>query len=479
MNRRLLHALLCLLAFASGVSNATIRPDPDARLQHQLRIQSLRYGVVGQAVDISRDGKPLFQGVYGVSDLGTGQRVAADDIFPVYSVAKLFVATLIMQLAEQGKIDLDRPASAYLRDLPERWKAISVRQFLNHTSGVAEYYTPEQMAGNAEANASFPANLPAALAVAAAQPPQFAPGSRTRYTQTNYLVLSQLLEAHYGQPYPRIARERILAPLGLQRTWLGRDGLPARGVVSPYLGKDGKAQPAPDVVWPAYAVSHSSLYMSRGDLSAFLRAVAAGELVSKAALLRLWQPRTLPDGQRGEFLSGWESGGSGDYRNVGHDGGTVVRARIVFDDTLDHDVYTIVYLTNGSARNVWSRTLVDDMMGALSPQRFPAQALADRVAAFALRASDDKQVRAFAKTLRMSSGVDSRQLERTINNTGYALRETHGAVAALRAFALNTRLFPKSANAWDSLAETYEAKGDDASAKAARRKQQALSAPPR
>ncbi|MBW8807797.1 MAG: beta-lactamase family protein [Lysobacter sp.] len=479
MNRRLRHVLLCLLALAPGFATATIRPDPDARLQHQLRIESLRYGIVGQAVDISHDGKPLFQGVYGASDLGSGQRVAADDIFPVYSLAKLFVSTLLMQLVEQGQIDLDRPASAYLRDLPDPWKAISVRQFLNHTSGVAEYYTPEQMAGTAEANASLPASLPAALAVAAARPMQFAPGSRTRYTQTNYLVLTHLLETHYGQPYPRIARERILVPLKLQRTWLGRDGLPAHGVVSSYLGKDGKAQPAPDVAWPAYAVGHSALYMSRGDLSAFLRAVAAGELVSKATLMQLWQPLTLPGGQRGEFLSGWESGDSGHYRNVGHDGGTVVRARILFGDTLDRDVYTVVYLTNGSARNVWSRTLVDDLMGALAPQRFPAQALADRIAAFALRASDDPQKRAFAKTLRADRSVDKPQLERTINNTGYALRETHGADTALRVFILNTLLFPKSANAWDSLAETYEAKGDAAAAKAARRKQKTLSAPPR
>ncbi|KRB08794.1 serine hydrolase domain-containing protein [Lysobacter sp. Root690] len=479
MNRRLCHALLCLLALAPGLLNATVRPDPADRLRHQLRIESQRYGIVGQSVEVSHDGKPVFQGVYGASDLGNGQRVTADDIFPVYSVAKLFVSTLLMQLVEQGKIDLDRPASAYLRDLPASWNAISVRQFLNHTSGVAEYYTPEQMAGTAEANASFPASLPAALAVAAARPMQFAPGTRTRYTQTNYLVLTQLLETHYGQPYTRIARERILVPLQLQRTWLGRDGLPARGVVAAYRGQDGKAQPMPDVVWPAYALGHSALYMSRGDLSAFLRAVAAGELVSKTSLMKLWQPQTLPGGQRGEFLSGWESGDSGHYRDVGHDGGTVVRARILFGDSLDHDVYTVVYLTNGSARNVWSRTLVDDLMGVLAPQRFPTQALADRIAAFALRATDDKQKQAFAKTLRADRSVDRQQLERTINNTGYALRETHGADTALRVFILNTVLFPKSANAWDSLAETYEAKGYEAAANAARHKQLMLSKPPR
>ncbi|MBO7942732.1 beta-lactamase family protein, partial [Streptomyces sp. S9] len=107
----------------------------------------------------------------------------------VFSIAKLFASTLVMQLAENGRIDLDRPASDYLSDLPPVWKAISVRQFLNHTSGVAEYYSPAQMDGTAR----FPATLQAALDYAAAQPMQFASGSRSRYTQTNYVVLLHLL----------------------------------------------------------------------------------------------------------------------------------------------------------------------------------------------------------------------------------------------------------------------------------------------
>lgn len=470
MNRRLRRALLCLFACAPVLAGAADN-GATARLNRQLRIAEQRYGTVGQSVEIARDGKPLFQATRGVRDLDSAKPIGNDDVFQVFSIAKLFASTLVMQLAENGRIDLDRPASDYLSDLPPAWKAISVRQFLNHTSGVAEYYSPAQMAGTAR----FPATLQAALAYAAAQPMQFASGSRSRYTQTNYVVLLHLLETQYGRPYPQIVRERILARLGLRHTYLGQVDPPARAAVPAYLGKDGRAQPMPAVAWPDYALGHSSLYMSRGDLSAFLRAVAAGKLVSKAALLTFWRPMTLPDGERGEFLTGWESGDSGRYRNVGHDGGTVVRARILFGASLDRDVYTVVYLTNGSAHDVWSRTLVDDLLGALSPRRFPAQALSERVAGFALAAQDAARTEAFVAALRADRSLDDAQRERALDNTAAALRESRGLEAALRVFALNTRLYPRSAKAWQRLADALQANGDADAAQAARQQQNALS----
>ncbi|UNK41595.1 hypothetical protein MNO14_11550 [Luteimonas sp. S4-F44] len=98
------------------------------------------------------------------------------------------------------------------------------------------------------------------------------------------------------------------------------------------------------------------------------------------------RPRTLPDGQRGWFAAGWEYGENGLDRQVGHDGGTQVRVRVLFEGSLDGDIYTVVYLTNGSARNVWSRTLVDSVLAAMAPERFPTEALAETLRGLALDA---------------------------------------------------------------------------------------------
>ncbi len=459
---RLLQTVLLLWLCLPLIAAADALSD---NVTQQMQLNRQRYGIVGQAVYVSHNGKLLFRGGDGLSDLDSQQPVKLEQIFPVFSVSKLLLSTLIMQLVEADRIDLDRPARVYLPALPQRWNKITVRQLLNHTSGLPEYFTQEQMNGSPEANASFPATARAVFAALGSQPLLFPPGSDTRYINTNYLVLSQLLQVHYRKPYSQIVSERIIEPLKLAHTFLGRSRLPAEGVVSAYLGKDGKLQKQPEIAWPDYALGHAELYTSIDDLAAFMDAMRTGKLVGKATLQQLWQPQLLTNGQRGWFASGWEVGASGAYRHVGHDGGARVRVRLLFADALDGDSYTIVYLTNGSTRGVWSRVLVDSIMASIAPQTFPAEAVSEKLIAFALQSPVDHDTQVFADALRADNSIPINQLEGVVNTTGYTVLSNLGADAAIRVFALNVLLFPASRNALDSLAEAYEAAGDLARAK--------------
>jgi hypothetical protein len=155
---------------------------------------------------------------------------------------------------------------------------------------------------------------------------------------------------------------------------------------------------------------------------------------------------------------------------AGHDGGARVRVRILFKDSLAGDVYTLVYLTSGSRRNVWTRTLLDSLMATIAPDQFRNEALSEKLIGFALQSPDDGTTQTFAETLRNDGGFDQKHLEQVVNNSGYAIRSNLGVDAALPVFTLNTVLFPQSANTWDSLAEAYEAKGDKDKANALRLK---------
>ncbi len=139
---------------------------------------------------------------------------------------------------------------------------------------------------------------------------------------------------------------------------------------------------------------------------------------------------------------------------------------MAFDDALDGDVYTFVYLTNGSAGNVWSRTLLDSAMAVVAPDRFPMEALSERLVAYATQAPGTGGALAQANVIRASTPFDGALLERSINDAGYGIRENLGIAPAIRVFELNTQLFPGSANVWDSLAEAYQAKGDAKKARA-------------
>ncbi|MXV07584.1 MULTISPECIES: serine hydrolase domain-containing protein [unclassified Xanthomonas] len=476
MVRALAATLLCTLL---GSMPASARDSADtlaARLDAQLQVNRERYGIAGQAVLVAHNGRVLYQGASGERDPASHAPATVDSIFTAQSMAKLLTSTLVMQLVDQGKVDLDAPASRYVPQLPAAWQTIHVRDFLNHSSGIAEYYDRVDNRWVSKGYPGVAPDLAAALKVAGAAPMQFATGSQVRYTQANYLVLTALLEAHYRKPYPAIARERILRPLQMRSTSWGRASVPPDRAAVPYLGKDGALQPADEDPWPNYGWGHADLQTSVGDMNRFLQALATGRLVPTATLERLWQPQTLAGGGSNFFSTGWDTTRSDGYTQVGHDGGTRVRARLAYKGNLRNGYWIFVYFTNGSARNVWSSTLVDSTMAQAAPKEFPHALLSERLIAYALDdgAGATDAMRAW---LHDGNGVPASEQERAINASGYAIRESLGAARALKVFTLNTVLFPDSANVWDSLAECHAALGDAEIAKALYAKSKALSKP--
>ena len=185
--------------------------------------------------------------------------------------------------------------------------------------------------------------------------------------------------------------------------------------------------------------------------------------------------QTLPCADEFRGATGWDLGESGGYSEVGHDGGTHVRLRILFNGTLDGDVYTIAYLTNGSARNVWSGTLVDSVMARIASEKFPAEAAAESLRAFAFTTpKDDTATAAEVRSVRAIDPTDDAALERTIVNTANNLRDNFDAEVALPVFELDTTIFPRSKNAWENLAQAYDAAGDKEKAQSLRDKARGL-----
>lgn len=476
MYRTLAAALLCTLFAIPPVSALGTAGDLSNQLDTQLQANRERYGIAGQAVLVAHNGQVLYQGASGERDPATHAPATVDSIFTAQSMAKLLTSTLVMQLVDQGKVDLDAPASRYVPDLPAAWRTIPVRDFLNHSSGIGEYYDRVDNRWISKGYSGVAPDLAAALKVAAAAPMRFATGNRVQYTQANYLVLTALLEAHYRKPYPAIARERILQPLKMAGTSWGVASVPTQRAAVAYTGRDGTLQPANEDPWPHYGWGHADLQTTVGDMNRFLQALATGKLLRTATLETLWQPQTLSGGGSNYYSTGWDTVRSDGYTQVGHDGGTRVRARLAYKGTLANGYWVFVYLTNGSARNVWSSTLVESTMAVAAPKEFPHAVLSERLIAYAL--DDDAGAAPALRTwLRDSSGIATDELERAINADGYAIRESLGARRALKVFALNAELYPDSANVWDSLAECHAALGDAETAKALYAKAKALAKP--
>lgn len=351
-------AVVCLAI--AGQGRAT---ELQEALDAQLKANALGHGIPAQAVRVSHNGQLVYEGTTGRTVLGGGAPITRETPFPIYSVSKLFTNTMVLQLVQEGRIDLGAPASRYVPDLPEAWRAMRVEQFLNHVTGLPDFFDPQH------SDRPFPPTLHDALVAVGKMPVISPPDRQTRYSGTNYLVLEAVLENVTHKPYRTLVEERIIRPLGLRHTSLEISRPPA-GMVASYRAENGRAVVDPPIHWPDYAIAQGCIVSTLDDLSTFMSAVARGKLVPQAALMNYWHPYRFPDGNQGGFASGWEYVENGRWHELGHDGGTKVRVRVLYGDNLaDH--YVIVYLTNGNRDDVWSRTLVN----AVQEIAVPAKAL--------------------------------------------------------------------------------------------------------
>ena len=201
---------------------------------------------------------------------------AAGQRFRIGSVTKTFTATLVLQLVDQKRIGLDDPVGRYLPGVIPAGGTITIRELLQHRSGLANYTDYPSWMDQAEPSPSIrPID---ALRFAASQPLLFAPGSQWAYSNTNYIALGLVIEKVTGRPFGQELQQRILKPLALSRTEL------ATTRQLPDLQDPGTN---PNLPWAA-----GGIVSDTQDLARFFSALLSGHLVSRASLAKMMQ--TVP-----------------------------------------------------------------------------------------------------------------------------------------------------------------------------------------
>ncbi|AWZ04367.1 MULTISPECIES: serine hydrolase domain-containing protein [unclassified Streptomyces] len=241
-----------------------------------------------------------WRGSSGVSDVRTGAAAIADGRFRAGSVTKTFTAAVVLQLAAERRVDLDRPVQEYLPGtFPENFEPISVRQLLNYTSGIRAADGPGD-SFSAQWEHRFDVTDPhAQIANALAKGPESAPGAFQHYQNINYTLLGVLIEKVTGSTYEKAVEKRILKPLGLRQTSLpgrtqtripGRHNLGYQAVPLPGGGSELRDVSVWNVSdrWAA-----GDLISSTADLERFTRALFAGRIVPRPQLEEMF---TVPEG---------------------------------------------------------------------------------------------------------------------------------------------------------------------------------------
>jgi D-alanyl-D-alanine carboxypeptidase len=229
--------------------------------------------------------------VAGLGDVESGEPVPVDGEVRVGSNTKTYTAVVVLQLVDEGLIELDAPIERYLPGLVRGdgidGADITVRQLLQHTTGLPDYTDGIAVDIDKLQHAyREPRDL---LDLALAEPAQFAPGEKWDYSNTNYLLLGILIERLTQRPVYEQVTERIIEPLGLTETYFPYPGEQEFRGEHPNGYHDGEDV---SVLDPAFGWAAGALIASPSDINEFFRAVLDGRLLSDAMLTEM--QKTVP-----------------------------------------------------------------------------------------------------------------------------------------------------------------------------------------
>ena len=241
--------------------------------------------VPGAAVIVIRDGEALLVKTYGLSNVADGTAVTPTTNFRLASLTKQFTATAVLMLVAEGKLGLDEPIRRYFPQFPAFTEAVTIRELLNHTSGIPDY---EPIYGD-----RYPEQVTDAGVVdiiAGTDGLYFEPGSEFRYSNSAYAILSELVAKLSGRPFPAFLGERIFRPLGMDRTLAyvaGGPAVPERAMG--YTVDDGRVVPSDQSAWSA-VLGDGGVYSSLTDLAKWDRALYANDLLPPELWQAAWTP---------------------------------------------------------------------------------------------------------------------------------------------------------------------------------------------
>ncbi|MEP7157271.1 MAG: serine hydrolase [Betaproteobacteria bacterium] len=267
----------------------------------------------GATVIVTRDGKTLYRGAFGLANVEKKTPLKPDDVLRIGSLTKQFTATSILILAERGKLNLGDPITRYLTDYPKTGDGITIEHLLTHTSGVPSYTdTPDYMAGMAKA-----VSVNEMIARFKDQPLKFAPGSQWEYSNSGYFLLGAIIERVSGMSYADFVAKNIFEPLGMKDSAYEGFERSSKRRVEGYADRTTVAPP----LHMSQPYAAGSLMSSVDDLAKWDAAITAGKLLKPETWKRAFTAYTLTNGNKTNYGYGWQIRKMQGLDTISHSGG--------------------------------------------------------------------------------------------------------------------------------------------------------------
>lgn len=257
----------------------------------------------GGALMLWRRGEDVVFGARGLANLDTGEGITPETCFRLASVAKQFTAACVLQLAEEGRLNLAQPLTDILSGFPGYGQAITVEHLLRHTSGLRDY---EKLLSAEQADAVRDRDVVKMLC--AQEGTDFAAGERFRYSNSGYAVLAVIVEEVSGLDFPAYLRERIFNRAGMTDAvaFVDEPGMrqPRNRAIGYALGDDGHYRWADQNVTTA-VLGDGGIYCSAVDYGRWIEGYLSGSVIGADLVERAFLPGRTSGGDVVPYGYGW------------------------------------------------------------------------------------------------------------------------------------------------------------------------------
>ncbi|HKA21605.1 MAG TPA: serine hydrolase [Blastocatellia bacterium] len=433
---------LFLLAFAMGIF--ALPYDQATEIDRFMETLHER-GQFNGGIIVAIAGKPIYRRAFGYANVQSHTTFTPATISNIGSVAKQFTAMTVMMLAQQNKIKYDDAVSKYIPELAETLNGIILRHLLNHTSGIPDVGDlgidhPKLTNDEVLKRLSKPGFLVSS------------PGEKYRYSNPNYVLLAVVAERVSGRRFADFLSEKILKPLGMVNTFV-HDGSRSDPIVTA-TAYDQFGNLAND---DALITGSGGMYSTLDDLLKWDQALYTERLISQSTLAEAFTPGHVKEGAT-TYGFGWNLGEQEGHKYVWHQGATG-GFRALIERRLREKITVIILTNKGNSKRL---EINDAILNILSgkPYVFPKRSIAEAMYEVISKEGFQAAIKTYS-SLRAANDSTYDFAESELNALGYQLLYgNHKTSEAIEIFKLNTDAYPKSSNAYDSLAEAHQASGN-------------------
>ena len=291
------------------------------KVDDYVRKEMAKQRIPGLTLAIVRDGKIVKSAGYGLADLDNDVKVKPETVFETASITKQFTATLVMMLAQEGKLRVDDKINAYLPNPPDKWKDITIRHLLNHTSGF-----PTMQNGFKGISRMRTSTTEEMYADVKSSEVVGTPGEKHAYSDVGYFLLGMIIEKVTGKKYSEALSDRILKPLQMDSSRVQDHLLPYKNLAKGYTLYTGpEVKGVPTLVnirriADRGLTSHYGLYSTVLDLAKWDAALYTDRLINESSKSQMWSFTKFADGSTWNYGFGWYVGERAGQRYTFHGG---------------------------------------------------------------------------------------------------------------------------------------------------------------